>query len=129
MKKAISKLLLAAVFMLCYISAFAHDFEVDGVYYKILNSTNKTVEVTYQGSSYSSYSNEYAGEVVVPSTVAYNDATYTVESIGSSAFRDCITLTSVTIPEGVTAINSYAFSGCVCLMSVTIPASVTSIGQ
>ena len=37
-------------------------------------------------------------------------------------------LTSVTIPAGVTSIGSSAFSGCSRLTSVTIPSSVTSIG-
>ena len=30
-------------------NAFAHDFEVDGIYYKITDTTAKTVEVTYKG--------------------------------------------------------------------------------
>ncbi len=37
-------------------------------------------------------------------------------------------VTSITIPNGVTAIPSYAFSDCSGLTSVTIPDSVTSIG-
>ena len=38
-------------------------------------------------------------------------------------------VTSITIPNGVTAIPSYAFSGCNGLTSITIPNSVTSIGE
>ena len=38
-------------------------------------------------------------------------------------------VTSITIPDGVTAIPSYAFRGCSSLTSVTIPDSVTSIGD
>ena len=52
-----------------------------------------------------------------------------VTSIGSSAFRGCSGLTSVTIPDSVTSIGEYAFSGCSGLTSVTIPNSVTSIGE
>ena len=51
-----------------------------------------------------------------------------VTSIGESAFRDCSSLTSVTIPDDVTSIGSSAFSFCSGLMSITIPNSVTSIG-
>ena len=38
-------------------------------------------------------------------------------------------VTSITIPNGVTAIPSYAFFGCTGLTSITIPNSVTSIGE
>ena len=51
-----------------------------------------------------------------------------VTSIGDSAFCNCKSLTSVTIPGSVTRIGEYAFSKCESLTSVTIPNSVTSIG-
>lgn len=48
-------------------------------------------------------------------------------SIGEFAFLECISLTSITIPDSVTSIGTYAFYGCNSLTSVTIPDSVTSI--
>ena len=48
-------------------------------------------------------------------------------SIGESAFYNCESLTSVTIPDSVTSIEKWAFSGCSSLTSVTIPDSVTKI--
>ena len=51
-----------------------------------------------------------------------------VTSIGSSAFDDCTSLTSVTIPDSVTSIGDDAFYDCTSLTSVTIPDSVTSVG-
>ena len=51
-----------------------------------------------------------------------------VASIGGSAFRDCSGLTSITIHEGVTSIGDGAFYRCSALTSITIPSSVTSIG-
>ena len=50
-----------------------------------------------------------------------------VTSIGRYAFRNCSSLTSVTIGNGVTSIGSSAFKNCSSLTEVTIPDSVTSI--
>ena len=51
-----------------------------------------------------------------------------VAGIGRQAFLNCTSLTSVSIPEGVTEIGSFAFEGCTALTSVSIPGSVTQIG-
>lgn len=54
---------------------WAHDFVVNGVYYNILTDKTKKIEVTYRGSSYDSYDNEYSGSVTIPSAVTYNGTT------------------------------------------------------
>lgn len=120
--------LVTAALLLCSFLVSAHDFEVDGIYYKITSSTNLTVEVTYQGSSYSTYADEYSGEVVIPTTVTYEGSTYSVTSIGEYAFYNCKALTSVTISEGVTNIGMGAFNSCAGLTSITIPGNVIDIG-
>ena len=119
--------MLIAVLLTC-VNAFAHDFEVDGIYYNITSDSDLTVAVTYRGDSYNSYNNEYSGQVTIPESVTYNSNTYSVTSIGGSAFSGCSGLTSVTIGNSVTSIGEAAFSGCSGLTSVTIPNSVTSIG-
>ena len=51
-----------------------------------------------------------------------------VTEIGDSVFKDCLILTSVTIPNSVTSVGDRAFWGCANLTSITIPGSVMSIG-
>ena len=51
-----------------------------------------------------------------------------VTSIVGSAFSNCSTLTSITIPESVTSLGDYCFLGCSSLVSITIPESTSSIG-
>ena len=53
----------------------------------------------------------------------------TVSCIGDSAFYSNNSLTSVTVPNGVSSIGDSAFAGCENLASVTIPGSVTSVGD
>ena len=127
MKHNYLKHLFTALLLLCATMASAHDFEVDGIYYNITDAANKTVAVTYRGSSRYEYSNEYTGDVVIPESIVSDGETYRVTSIGRYAFYNCYGL-SVVIPNSVTIIGDYAFSYCG-LKSVVIPNSVTSIGN
>ena len=126
------QLLLFAMILLPLVAS-AHDIEAqnaDGVtiFYSYINNNHTELAVTFRGSSYSSYSDEYQGNVAIPEEVTYMNRTRKVTSIRSSAFRECPGLTSVTIPNSVTSIGDAAFSYCSKLTSVTIPNSVTSIG-
>ena len=107
--KTIKFLLTTIAVLLGSVMANAHDFEVDGIFYDILSSTDLTVKVTYEGYSSNSYKEEYSGVVIIPSSVTYNSRTYSVTSIGGCAFEDCSSLTSVTIPNSVTSIGNNAF--------------------
>ena len=113
--------------LLCSLAANAHDFEVGGIYYNITSSADLTVSVTYRGSSFSSYSDEYSGTVTIPETVTYSNRTYCVTSIGEYAFASCENVTSITIPSNVVTIELWAFAYCSSLTTFTIPANVTSI--
>ncbi len=105
---------------------FASYIRVDGIWYDFESST-KTAIVT-RGSFYDSESNKYIGSVVIPETVTYESTTYSVTTIGESAFEDCTGLTAVTIPNSIKTICDDAFYGCTGLSSVSIPNSVTKIG-
>ena len=110
------------IFFLAF-SPAAWAFGVDGIYYNILSSDDKTVEVTR------SLDLRYSGDVTIPETVSYNGTVYSVTAIGSDAFYKCGGLTSITIGKNVTSIGKYAFGYCTGLTSVTIPDGVTIIGE
>ena len=118
MKKIKFTLFLTLLLCLAHIDAFAHDFEVDGIYFSYLSETNKTVAVTFKGYKYNTYSDEYSGNVVIPASVTYQETTYSVTSIGSRAFWDCPGLTSIEIPNSVTSIGTDAFYDCTGLKKV-----------
>ena len=115
------KLLLVALMLLCSTVATAHDFEVDGIYYNITSSTNETVSVTSRGVNDEAYSDEYIGDVTIPSAVIYNGTKYSVTGITFYAFKGCTSLRSVTIPGSVTHIGYGAlFEGCKALRSIVV---------
>lgn len=106
------------------VTASAHDFEVDGIYYNILSETEKTVQVTYQGDNWMSAA--YKGSVTIPSIVTYNDKTFSVIGIGYKAFSNCNSLTHVEIPNGISSIAPEAFHNTK-ISSISIPKSVIDI--
>lgn len=125
-------------------SAADYDFESDGIYYKVMSLDKMTVGVTKGDKN-------YTGKVVIPSTVSYNDRTFTVTQIldysfqnttvsevilpetiafiGKSAFRSTSKLTGIKLPVGEPlSIATYAF-GNSALESIVIPDNVTELGS
>ena len=90
--------------MFASINAFAEAVEIDGIYYNLVTKI-KQAEVTNNP-------NKYKGAIKIPGTVSYNGVTYSVTSIGRSAFDGCKGLTSINIPDSVTSIGDHAFADC-----------------
>lgn len=68
------------------------------------------------------------GTEETPETPAFN-LPPALTSIGTWAFANCRSMTSIVIPDGVTSIGANDFDGCSALASVTLPARLTSIGN
>ena len=104
------------------------EFTVNGIHY-FTNRDGESVTVTYTDNS-NDYVNNYAGmtSADIPETVTYQGKTYNVTRIAYSAFRNCTTLKSVSIPNTVTELTSACFAGCSNLETVHFGNSITTIG-
>lgn len=80
-------------------------FVIDNLKYTITDDVKNGVSV-------SANSTELSGNVTIPAEVEYEGVKYTVTSIAKEGFQECAELTSIDIPNTVTAIGPNAFYGC-----------------
>lgn len=100
-------------------SAFSGEVEIDGIMYDI-STKEQTAKVIGPSNP------NISGDLVIPSSVIYEDRTCYVNSVGG--FENCAGINSVSISEGVTEIKSRAFEGCEKLSVIIIPNSINKIG-
>ena len=94
---------------------------IDGIVYKYVEGDDYADIV---GSVASVFENQ---PLVIPSTVTVDAKTYYIRKIESSAFR-LVSMTSLTIEDGVESIETQAFMSCYSLTEVTLPSTLKSIG-
>ena len=71
---------------------------------------------------------DYTGDAEALTVPAELDG-HLVCQIGDRAFSACFSLTSVTLPEGLTSIGEDSFQRCESLASIALPAGLTAIGD
>ena len=108
-----------AVLLLSSVSLYAQEFEVDGICYNVISSSDYTVEVCRS---------DYKPEIVIPERVSYEGKIYNVTSIGEYAFEE-ENFTSVNLPDGIMTIGKEAFNYCENLTSINFPSSLKTIGS
>lgn len=104
-------------------NAFAQSF-TEGILNYTVNSDGVSLTVTGLANGTS-----YYGAVNIPDEVTYNENTYSVTTIASSAFKNCTGITSATIPSSVTLIGNEAFSGCSGLITLNYNATNCSLSN
>ena len=108
----------------CAVTAFA-ETDVNGEEYEEVTEGFLTYDVYDDHAEVVSCDKNVTGEIVISDKI--NGVPVT--SIGDSAFSECISLKTITIPDNVKTIKGWTFYGCSNLESITIPDSVTSIGK
>jgi len=123
----------------------AQDIMANGIYYNIISDTQVEVAPAFhQGSSL------YEGCIILPERVYCDGVNYdvaaiaprafwqsrvtevqipnSVTQIGEAAFADAESLTSITLPLGLTAVSRYMLAG-TAVSNVVLPEGVTDIGK
>lgn len=105
-------------------SAATSTFTKNGITYQLTTYSDDSGVLTVQNKG---YFNSYSGVVNIPDSVEYSDRLYPVTGIGYQAFKNCTSLTAVTIPEGVSMLLNESFAGCTSLTKITLPSTMYSI--
>lgn len=112
--------------------AIAYDFEVNGIYYRILPDENQKIAVTYKeyvsenfsSTSYATYTNDYNGDLSIPNQVTYNGTMYVVSRIDDYAFFSCDIVYYRSVIEKIEKREN----GC-SVTSITLPPTLESVGK
>ena len=113
------RLLFSTLLALMAIAGGAQTFTVDDLSYTVTDADAKTVSVKKTDAT--------TGELVIPSSVTYQEETYAVTAIPQRAFAST-GITSITIPASVLNVEGYAFENCHALTAITIEDSETALG-
>ena len=117
-------LLIALSFLSCNSQTFKVYIGGTDIYCTILDKIEKTCMI----SSNRDLSPSYYRELDLPSTVEYENTTYTVVAIGKGAFAHD-NIKKIELPNTLISIGDSAFCSCSKLHTITIPKNVTFIGN
>ena len=135
MRSLIKMILIAMLLGLECTKTYAHDFEVDGLYYNIVSISDLTCEVTYRGTDYYDARFTYSGDIVVPEVVEYNGRTLKVVGVGDNAFdnydwwnKKKEPITSISLPDDIEYLgdNALAYNS---ITDFIVPLSLRKVGS
>ena len=127
-------ILIAIAFLIASLEAYSQSFSArigngGQLSFHVIDTTRNEVEIVRIKVLGDMQLTLPSGDLMIPSSVNFKGAIYTVVSIGESAFADADGLTSVSIPSSVRRISDKAFSGCSHLASIIFPSGTTSMGD
>ena len=138
MKRIVISAILTLLFTLS--ARAGYDFEVDGIYYRIISLSEMTCAVVDSGENDTKSWDEfvqpeevdYSGDIIIPDEVSFKGRMLKVTRIAQGAFFACWDITSLEIGANVREIGKYATGVC-SIEKVTIkqgkqPISVDTYG-
>ncbi len=120
--KKLNKLLLAVVMMVTAFGAWGQEFSIGDLTYKVINTSDKLVEVSNVTSS-----GKTSSSITIPGRVTYSGTNYRVYRVAGLAFQNCTSLTTLTIRMGMDILFANAFKGCTNLATVYLPSTIEGI--
>ena len=102
-----------------------------GMQFRVLDEEALTVETyAYQdGEEYvTAIDQATEGDLIIPAEINSNGLAYRVAGIGSNSFRECMGITSASLPAGIQYIGEGAFRLATNLKAVNIPEGVEALG-
>lgn len=109
-------------------SSKAAEIIVNKIAYNIENTENKTLYVTYPATGQFSKVN-YAGKILIPSKIEYQNEEWSVIGIGEKAFAECHDLIDIELSDEITYISDYAFFNDYALAEVKGGNNISRIGN
>ena len=122
MKEFIKSIGIVITMLYFGLTAFASDFELNGINYTISSLTDLTVVV--DGAD-----DKESQSLEIPETVEYKGKTLTVVSIEKQAFKGFTKLSEILLPSNLSSIGDEAFRGDSCLNNVRLPENLGYLGK
>ena len=128
------KKVLLFLFVLFPTIANASVVTIGGMKYDIQGTKAAVISRYGYYGDYLNYNFNYTGtSYTIPSSITYNGNTYIVDRVAYYAFtgyyadhRDCVQITSISLPNTINTIGKYAFEG-TGISKMVIPSSVTTM--
>lgn len=109
-------------------NAAGSTIKVNGETVTLEQGDNITLDYPNEITSVKATSNKALTYIQIPNTVTKIEGNTGNFFNPNSAFYNCTSLVSVTLPDTLKTVGKEAFKGCTSLVSINIPNSVTSIG-
>lgn len=117
MNKALTTIIAACMTPLCALAQ--ETATIDGIRYYLAGGEATVMAQTEQ----------LKGDIIIPETVNYEGAVFTVTSLSHSAFKDQGRIKNITLPNSIKVMGNSCFSGCGSLESIKLPEDITTLGE